>query len=468
MLNQKKWIDFIFDGYIFKFGYLLLTFFSFNSFLYYQPFMKHFIIVAVLYGVLCILYRILHINQYKKTPFIILAGLFLVSYVLTMFLNMHFGLRENIEGLVWLSFLLILLYIGDTSQDNKEITAQFKQISIFFIILATCSFIISLGTMIAGYSNIFQANDSTTVIQGFAWGRLWGAFSDPNRGATIASISIMLCLYFFTTKKHLLLRVLLLFSILLAFFYLVLSDSRTGLLTLICAVFFWTFIKISLSHAANLNWWKRIFILILSVLIAVGAGAAIQGGKIVYNQTISYLTTHNNISYMHEENTQIEREYGDDVDISNRRFELWESGLSLFKTAPITGVGFRNILPATQERVPDAYSVNNSYTQFNAFHNMWVDILASQGIIGFVIFFPFILGCAIKGFKLLGLYMSKGQRDDGTVLCSIIATIIICLVSAFVQSDVVFVNTPIAVIFWIFLGFAMNYKANQQQNDYIK
>lgn len=41
---------------------------------------------------------------------------------------------------------------------------------------------------------------------------------------------------------------------------------------------------------------------------------------------------------------QIERSYTDEVDISNRRFDLWISGVEIFETSPVAGVGFRNLL----------------------------------------------------------------------------------------------------------------------------
>ena len=90
----------------------------------------------------------------------------------------------------------------------------------------------------------------------------------------------------------------------------------------------------------------------------------------------------------------IDRGYDLSGDISNRRFDIWKSGLEIFARRPWLGTTFCGFLPFAQEHMPETYIVSNDYLQMTTLDNDFVNLLVSNGIIAFVAFIGFVL-CAI-------------------------------------------------------------------------
>ena len=149
-------------------------------------------------------------------------------------------------------------------------------------------------------------------------------------------------------------------------------------------------------------------------------------------------------------------------DISNRRFSLWKSGIEIWKTSPIYGVSQRNIVPYASDKLPKTYMVNNDLGNFDSTHNLFIDILVGQGIIGLVIILAFFVGVAVIIIRNL---FSNKQNCDNTI--DIYAVASIGMLSAFACSsmfilDVLYLNSVATVMFWIILGYLMKftYKRN--------
>lgn len=70
-------------------------------------------------------------------------------------------------------------------------------------------------------------------------------------------------------------------------------------------------------------------------------------------------------------------------DITNGRLDLWFYSFSEFKNRPLLGLGFKNIYKVTGVDV----------------HNVYIQVLAEAGIVGFVIFIFALLALFIKPIK---------------------------------------------------------------------
>ena len=94
----------------------------------------------------------------------------------------------------------------------------------------------------------------------------------------------------------------------------------------------------------------------------------------------------------------------DEGDFSNGRFSIWESGLEVFLQSPLIGVSHRHIADFAAEHLPQTYIVQAGYTTM---HNVFVDILAGQGIVGLAIMLAFV----VLGIRLLarGLLAYRGD-----------------------------------------------------------
>ena len=94
--------------------------------------------------------------------------------------------------------------------------------------------------LFADYYSYTEVN-GVVVILGFLWNRLWGVYSDPNYGAVFSAITIIMSLYFYKDAKKPL-KALYIINIILQICYIAFSDSRTGMVSLFCALLVYVYL----------------------------------------------------------------------------------------------------------------------------------------------------------------------------------------------------------------------------------
>ena len=151
-----------------------------------------------------------------------------------------------------------------------------------------------------------------------------------------------------------------------------------------------------------------------------------------------------------EDNGQVGRDDMEE-DPSNRRFDIWNSGIEIFSENKICGVGRFNFLSYAEKNLPETYIVNNNFQKFDSMHNMPLDVLVSQGLIGFLILFAVVINSAIYIGKNIGVWAPQ----DGLLAICLFAIIIANGVSSIFLSTVVYINSPATYIFWVCFGYFM-------------
>jgi O-antigen ligase len=79
---------------------------------------------------------------------------------------------------------------------------------------------------------------------------------------------------------------------------------------------------------------------------------------------------------------------------SGFRFMLWKSGLSSVKYNMLTGSGYdlaNSIESYEPKSEGEVKSINILKKRFGSYHNIWVDVLVSQGVVGFAILLSFFI-----------------------------------------------------------------------------
>lgn len=109
---------------------------------------------------------------------------------------------------------------------------------------------------------------------------------------------------------------------------------------------------------------------------------------------------------------ETKNEYGQLDESSERRIQIWQQGLDLFKKNPITGIGF-NVFGYLGFDLKDT-------------HNIYVKFLVEQGVVGLIIFL-IVIFCF---FKMGYILYKKGEGDDlaqgmGVGLMACIAVILV-------------------------------------------
>ena len=467
----KRGVQYFFDGTPFKIIYLILTLLTFNSFTAHTTYLTMFAYFVTALGGIVLLYRIIFLKRFIRTPNLLFLGLFLVSFIVSSAINYKYGIMENVQGFIWMALQFCILYACDDTKDPEFYKKEFHILSILLIIYLMIGVFVSFYFLITGQGGMMERADG--VLYGFIWGRLWGMFTEPNNAATTMCVGVMLCFYFFKISKKIWIKVGCWVLIALYSSYIMLSDSRTGLMCFIIESFVMAYLLVINPNKRN---WKKLstqaIAIGIAVLMALASFFGIYFAKKGYNSIQTALTTYQNINIeegqnnnhttdIHRPDLTIGREQDLENDFSNRRFDLWKSGLELFATSPVFGVGFRNIVAAAKDKIPDTYAVNNDQGDFASFHSMFVDILASQGIVGVVIIAPFIIFTLISMFRLIVKKLNK----DYMYVITLFSVIMSIGASAFVSPDIFYVNTQNAFIFWTFLGYLMHvsYKKRQEQ-----
>ena len=475
----------------FQISFFLLGILSFCAYTFGTKIMSLLVITTTISAGFCLIYRVINYKNFIKNACFWLSVAFLLSYVLSLLFNFKYGYMTPIKNLVWLGMQLTLLFTTDTNKSAEKSKQEFHIILYLFLILMALASTVSIIQLIIGYSHewpVALEDYTRTMRAGFFWGRLWGVFSDPNYGSVMAMVSILFSLYLLRTKKQLWLKTLLYLNIPIQFFYIVFSDSRTGLVCACVAVAIYTYLILIKKPVRLALLPKNILCTILSlamVFVVVFASNIISDG---YNALITLnnqglnsgeLDSSNgtdssdkessmdsdNDSFLSNQNqsqTIIGRDDADiNNDISNRRFDLWLSAIETFKVKPIFGFTFNNIVPAVTELLPDTYLINNDHGKFDNYHNMFFNILVGQGLFGILIFCALAIIAFIKSIKKL-LHSAKHNEHYEFYAMSFTVIFMLLLSAAFI-SDIVYAISANAFIFWTLAGSLTKNNCNKEE-----
>ena len=445
----------------FKVLYILLVLLSFTNLMVGNPVLRYYTYALVLFGAVLLLYRAVHFKRFVRTKGLWILVLFCGSILFSAFLNRKYGLTESLQSFIWTTLQFGLLYACDEKRDIKEYQREFCILAVVFSVYILLANIVSIGMFFAHYGVFGQYSFNETII-GFVWGRLWGVYSDPNNGSVLCVVSVVISICAWAAlkpKSKRGLKVLLAVNIILDYFYIMLSDSRTGMVCAIigvACVLFFCFSARGFRKKSFKPLLKNVLCFVLAVVLSITFYYSSQLVKRGYNYTLEKII---------ELRTQTPGENSDapdlvlitgrdtadtESDISNRRFSLWKSGLEIWKTSPIFGVSQRNITVYAKDVLPDTYMVNNDMGAFDSTHNMFLDVLVGQGVVGLALlgaFFVIIAIMIIKRFFLIE------QNRNSVYFITLFSVLLVCACSCMFVLDVLYLNSAATVLFWSALGY---------------
>ena len=124
---------------------------------------------------------------------------------------------------------------------------------------------------------------------------------------------------------------------------------------------------------------------------------------------------------------------------------IWSSGLKYFKDSPIVGYG-----PKTFANIIKPYE--GSTEQITHFHNIFIHVLVSGGIVGFVAFFTMFL---LIGIRIIKALMEEYNRKDYAVVLSLSTLLVFVLVINLADTTILFATKHSGYLFFILLGYLL-------------
>lgn len=451
---------------VFKISFLMYGLASFNSFFAQTKIISLLLILTTLCAGITLLYRLVNFRRFIHNKMLWLCFAFLASYAVSFVLNLQYANMNGIKTLAFMGMQFCLLVATDENkgfEDFKtELNLIFRIFSFYMMVAAFTSIIL----MFCGYSNITERNNKY-ILSGFVWGRLWGVFTDPNYAAVLSVMTIIISLYAIKKRKTVFWRTVNIINIILQVLYISFSDSRTGMVVAFVSLSLYICLRLSANYLKNGKLSKKIVCISMILIIVFIGSTSFKAINTIYNKTVSLIATaekepEEKGEQTIENNTVAGREQDLEKDISNRRFDLWNSAVETFKLRPVFGVSFESVVDFAEANLPDTYLINNDNGKFNNYHNVLFNVLVGQGIVGIVIFFAMIVYAGLNLIKTV--YNSYGTKNY--LLCCLLFTLLVAIfVSAMFISDIIYTISVNMMIFWYLLGIMLA-KGREDINEY--
>ena len=439
----------------FKILYLIHVFLAFNCFTFHMKFLDYTSVVVIVLGGILLLQRVKNIKYILTYKYVWILILFFVSYAISLIVNWKYGFMGNIKGGVWMTLQFFLLYVLEPEKYDGEYKMQLKIISSVLIVYTAFCSLVGMLMAFFSYGGREDFLDGTGTFYGFIWGRLWGCYTDPNHGGIITVVAVFLAFYllYYVQKKYI--RLGLWISIFFNYLYLVFSDSRSAKLSFTLGCMLLLFFNLR-GNAKEINIKKMLIQILVSACAALCIYVSFTGVKMLYNTCVMYMTETED-----DHTKEIGREEDIEGDYSNRRFDIWTSGVEIYEENPVAGIGFRNVISYAESDMPDTYIVNNDYAKFDSFHNVVIDVLVSQGTIGILLLL--ILGLAV--FIKSMVSMIKEKRFSDIECRTLFCIVLILVIDSMFISAIFYVNSPETVAFWALLGYFIYFLHGKGENN---
>lgn len=468
--------EYIFNRTIIKIIFIMVT--MLISIPYIGAHADFFINLILFYGLLALGYELITgklLDTLRSTKTTLILGGFTLSYIITILINKaNYVTGFKSVGFMIIFFTVFFLFPKQTTKKNI-----IKDIKVISATIVLCTFILSFICFILyifSISGEYTTNSgSYEAYYGLVDSRLWGLYN-PNTSATFTIISIVLSLAFITIYKKKRIRIGLLFNVLIQFSVLLLTGSRAGLYTLAGAsalLAFFAFI-----HKFKRFTFKTAFIstfaagislvLFFSISILLKNGLAYVPSitnfiSAINNDVINESYSPNNSSedlndsviQPNDQMPEINKIDLDRHDISvsqnnsffENRIDIWRASFKEFLKQPILGVGRNNIVEKATENIGNEVWIYH-FKHGNT-HNIYLCVLVSSGIIGFLLMGSFVGIIVLKSIKTLSKTYKK-------INVWFLFSFVICLMffaNEFVESRILYKTSIFGVIFWIYCGY---------------
>ncbi|WP_125608077.1 O-antigen ligase family protein [Lapidilactobacillus bayanensis] len=390
----------------------------------------------------------------KKIPNIWLI-LFTLAMIVSSLLNGSKNLFGNFRLIAWEGILFFIVFYSASKNDEK-LVRYFENIFFVFsgvtIFISLLMFITKLG-YVAPLAKIYYG-----FRLGFVENRLYGVFVEPNFAANMSPIVILLSLKRLINghlSRHQ--RVSLEILMLLNFFYIVLSGSRTVLVESVVIVMIGMFF-VSFSRFQSIRLIKRWSVSLLIGLVGVTIFAGAYYG---FKSVAPYLSLPDNISLSRfkgssndgtmdnngDEDISLKREdVSNQADASNGRIRLWKSAIEIFQSSPIYGTSPRNLVNYAEKNLPNTRIAHSKQTP----HNFLLFTLAGTGLIGII---PLLIFLITEFFGVIyALFKNDNIANVTYLLYALIA--VSSVIFGLLMPDIIFENRIGALCFWLYLGTA--------------
>ena len=425
--KSKLWIAYLF---------VFISILSMSSLVYKiaNPLYKGLSAIVVLYICYTLLFKWKEITADRK--FLSLFGLLAGSHLLSAIFNRSGHLIGNVIEILFMVTYILLFTMLESGQLKK----LFDWLAYTIQLVSFSSAIFAFTLLVSKVLILFKIGQQS-YYYGVMNGRLWGIVN-PNASAIFSYISIILAMYLIHKGSKY--SVYLKLNNVIQLVYFATMQSRGALLSLVLMLGFYSFF-INRGKLA-----KRFLIFIVSALLVSAANIGLSYVTSIYISSgkATVLDLNKGQSYA-ETDSSVIKKTGElhliETTPSGRTY-IWKNAIKMGSEKPIFGYGVRNV-PDYYTKYFSKFEIQNSLIGGN-FHNIFVTIFVSSGILGLVSFL-LLLGYIIKRFLT---YLIVSKKNSEKLIMILFFGI---LFGQLFESQIMYSTNFINIIFWLIIGYGL-------------
>ncbi len=415
--------------------------------------------VMFVWGSFLVIYNEVKRHTALKTRYGFWLILFLTASLITLVFHISSQLLTNLYNVVMILHAAICFFIfyGVHTEKHLNFRREFYAICSFVVYCTTVLGVIGIACLMAGIK---------VEIMGIGFiifeNRFTGMYMNPNYLGYIAVFAIFCC-HALTKKEFIEIsgrkrvsRIWLGSCLAVNGISLLLCDSNASMVLMIgyatvfcvykifCNDFQYDFKKLVKKTVASLLAGVFIVASLLFVrnIVQIGFSEVVR-----MTSTISVLETE---EAKDEEIITFEHE---NTNLDSGRITLWKQAAQMFTVSPVMGVARGNIYEIGERMFEHGVKFSDKYGWFapyiTDFHNGYIMIIISAGLLGFVLFCIF----GVKFFLSITKHVLRNQTLGDSMLPCMYAFLCAYLVFALVEITILFNLTFMVVSFWLIMGY---------------
>ena len=159
---------------IFKILYFLLAAGTFCPFIYDSSLQPILVKMALGFGGILLLLRAADWKHYIRMPGLSWMALFVLSFLLSSFMNRRYGMSENFKWMIWMILQMGCLYTCKLDRSRESYEKEFRILSHVMLGYSMIAAICSFWQLLQGTALKWTTQSGEVMLSGYHWGRLWG------------------------------------------------------------------------------------------------------------------------------------------------------------------------------------------------------------------------------------------------------------------------------------------------------
>lgn len=400
----------------------------------------YFSIIITIWGMILLIKNLLDKKTYEDKVILICRVSFLISYIITILLNIKSNLLGNSKTLIWQAIMLFVIFVNESWKTRKDIKRDIVIISKTIVIITIIFSSISVILFLLNKVYLVKKVDGSMIPMGYAYARLWGIYVDPNQGSVVAIISILSSIIILINKTYMR-KYLYLSNICIQYIFMILTASRGGAIGFILSFIMLGYLLFNYILRSRIK--KDILRGSISVLISMVLVCIILVSEGPTRRVIAIIPK--TISKLSDKDSTliVDRK---DMALSNGRIELWTDGFRLSKFSPIFGFGDRNIPLKAKELTP------GSSLEKQVVHNGFIHMILSGGYVALLIMIVLLVYLAYNAIKVF--FKQNIYTIDFYNSNIISAGVIVLLATSMFLTEIFYQNSFAATLLWLYLGYS--------------